>query len=169
MIAQYVGKNHRHWDRQILTLQFAYNTAKHDSTGYTPAFLNHGRELRRPHPEDRRPGRLSVAPEASQQRLKEAYEVVRINLARAIQQQARHYNLRRRAWKPRTGDAVWKRTHTLFNKGEAINAKLAPKYVGPLTVRRIVSPVIVDLQDAKGRWHRRVHIQDLKPTSGNKE
>jgi len=26
MIAQYVGRNHRHWDQQIATLQFAYNT-----------------------------------------------------------------------------------------------------------------------------------------------
>jgi len=31
MVAQYVDKNHRHWDRHIPALQFAYNTAKHDS------------------------------------------------------------------------------------------------------------------------------------------
>jgi len=169
MIAQYVGKNHRHWDRQIPTLQFAYNTAKHDSTGYTPAFLNTGREPQGPHPEDRRPGHRPGAPEAIQRQLKEAYEVVRVNLARAFQQQARHYNLRRRAWKPRIGDIVWRRAHTLSNKAEAINAKLAPKYNGPLTVRRITSPVIVDLQDTRGKWHRHVHIQDLKPKPGDKQ
>jgi len=54
MIAQFIGKNHRHWDQHIFALQFAYNTAQHDTIGYTPAFLNHGRELQGPHPEDRR-------------------------------------------------------------------------------------------------------------------
>lgn len=48
MIAQFVGKNHRHWDKHIGALQFAFNTAVHDATGYTPAFLNHGRELATP-------------------------------------------------------------------------------------------------------------------------
>ncbi|KMQ87636.1 reverse ribonuclease integrase [Lasius niger] len=43
-------------------------------------------------------------------------------------------------------------SHTLF----------APK-VGPLEVRKILPPVIVDLRDARGRWHRHVHVQDLKP------
>jgi len=169
MIAQYVDKNHRRWDRHITALQFAYNTAKHDSTEYTPAFLNYGRELRGPHPEDRRPGQRPVAPEINQQRLEEAYEVVRTNLARAaFQRQARHYDLRRRAWKPQIGEAVWKRTHTLSSKKDAVNAKLSPKYIGPLTVRRIISPVIVDLRDARGRWYKHVHIQDLKPTPGDK-
>lgn len=30
-------------------------------------------------------------------------------------------------------------------------------------MRRIVSPVIVDLRDKNGRWIRHIHIQDLKP------
>jgi len=164
MIAQYVGKNHRHWDRHVAALQFAYNTARHDVTGYTPAFLNHGRELQGPHPEDRRQGQAPLAPEVNRRRLEEAYEVVRANLARGFQKQARHYDLRRRAWKPEVGDVVWKRTHTLSSKKDAINAKLAPKYIGPLTVHRIISPVIVDLRSAQGKWHRHVHVQDLKPS-----
>jgi len=158
MISQYVERNHRHWDRHVSALQFAY-----------PAFLNHGRELQGPHPEDRRQGQRLTAPEGNRRRLEEAYEVVRTNLARAFQRQARHYDLRRRGWRPRVGDAVWKRTHTLSNKHEAVNAKLAPKYIGPLTVRKIVSPVIVDLRDTRGRWYRHIHIQDLKPTPGDKQ
>lgn len=45
MVAQFAGKNQRNWDAEIEALQFAYNTAVHDATGYTPAYLNHGREL----------------------------------------------------------------------------------------------------------------------------
>lgn len=55
MIAQYVDRRHKNWDERIGALQFAINTAKHEATGYTPAYILHGRELARPHPEDRRP------------------------------------------------------------------------------------------------------------------
>jgi len=41
MFAQYMGRNDRHWDQQITTLQFVYNTARYEATGYTPAYLNH--------------------------------------------------------------------------------------------------------------------------------
>jgi len=163
MVAQYVGKNHRHWDRHIAALQFAYNTARHDVTGYSPAFLNHGRELQGPHPEDRHRNQGTVPPDVNRHRLEEAYEVVRTNLACAFQTQARHYDLRRREWRPNIGDAVWKRTHQLSSKKDAVNAKLAPKYIGPLVVRRIISPVIVDLRSEQGKWYKHVHIQDLKP------
>ncbi|KAL6417477.1 hypothetical protein ACFW04_012705 [Cataglyphis niger] len=147
MISQYVGKKHRRWDEYIPQLQFAYNTARQAATGYTPAFLVHGRELRVRHA------------------LEDAHEVVRINLARAFQHQQHHYDLRRRDWRPRIGDRVWKRDRPLSNKARGFNAKLAPKYIGPMTVRHIISPVIIDLKDERGRWHRQVHVQDVKPVS----
>lgn len=104
MILQYVGKRHRRWDEYIPQLQLAYNTAKQEATGYTPAFLIHGRELQRPHPEDRRVAAPATTPEGTQCHLEDAYEVVRINLARAFQHQQRHYALCRRDWRPRVGD-----------------------------------------------------------------
>lgn len=48
MVEQYVKKDHKSWDKNLPALQFAYNTAVYDATGYTPAFLNHGRELALP-------------------------------------------------------------------------------------------------------------------------
>jgi len=45
---------------------------------------------------------------------------------------------------------VWKRLYPLSNKREAFNAKLAPKYVGPLEARKILSPVVVDFRDERG-------------------
>jgi hypothetical protein len=49
MIAQYVGRNHRRWDEKLAALAYAYNSASHDATGFTPAYLNCGRELSLPH------------------------------------------------------------------------------------------------------------------------
>jgi len=166
MISQYVGRNHRRWDEHLFPLQYAYNTARHETTGYTPAYLNCGRELALPHPEDRRhtPG---TAPHIARRRLEDAYEVVRIGMARAFQKQEAHYNLRRRNWKPRLGEMVWKKEYPLSKKATGFNAKLAPRYIGPLEVRRVISPVIVDLRDARGRWYRHIHVQDLKETPGS--
>jgi len=45
MIFQFIEKNHRRWDEYYLPLQFAYNTARHEATGYIPAYLNYGRKL----------------------------------------------------------------------------------------------------------------------------
>jgi len=53
----------------------------------------------------------------------------------------------------------------LSSKKDAYNTKLAPKYLGPLKVRKIISPVIIDLRNAKGKWHRHIHVQDLKPAT----
>jgi len=161
MIGQYVEEDHRTWDEKLPALQFAYNTATHDTTGYTPAYLLHGRELTPPTEVDA-PPTVRTAPDAVQKNLEEAYELVRINLAQAFQRQEKYYNLRRRKWKPALGEWVWKKEHPLSKKADAFNAKLAPKYSGPYEVRNIVSPVIVDLRSKRGKWYRHVHVQHLK-------
>ncbi|KMQ82687.1 Uncharacterized protein F44E2.2, partial [Lasius niger] len=131
MISQFVEDDHRAWDDHLPALQFAFNTAVHDATGYSPAYLNHGRKLTAPHPAEIL---LAAADEPSEtfRRLQEAYELVRINLARAFQGQEKYYNLRRRAWRAQEGDWVWRRDHPLSKKVDDFNAKLAPKFIGPL-------------------------------------
>lgn len=169
MVAQYVGDQHRDCDQHIDALQFAINIARHETTGYTPAFLTHGRELAPPHPTDRRPAKDPITPETHRQHLEEAYEVARIHLAWAFQKQERHYNLRRRDWRPRLWNKVWKRERLLSNRDQAFNAKLAPRFAGPMEIRRIISPVIVDLRYGQGQWHRHIHVQDLKRISNTPE
>jgi hypothetical protein len=43
-IRSYVTK-HKYWGKDIVKLQHALNTAKHEVTGYTPTFLNFGRHV----------------------------------------------------------------------------------------------------------------------------
>lgn len=78
-----------------------------------------------------------------------------------------HYDLRRRSWKPKIGEWVWRREHPLSKKTDNFNAKLALKFNGTHEVRRIISPVIVDLRSKCGKWLRHIHIEHLKPA--NKE
>ncbi|XP_025263223.1 uncharacterized protein LOC112637532 [Camponotus floridanus] len=103
MITQYIDKDHRAWDEHIPALQFAYNTALHDATRYTPAFLNYGREMQAPEDTDPQTT-VPDAPDVIRNKLTEAYEVMKLHLAQAFQRQKRHYDLRRRPWKPNVGE-----------------------------------------------------------------
>lgn len=167
MIRQYVNNKHNQWDRHIPALQFAYNSAQQTSTGYTPAYLNYGREMRPPYAPPEPGSASSWELTTRSQQLKEAYELVRIHLARAFQKQRHHYDLRRREWRPTIGETVWKREHLLSKKSEAFAAKLAPQYSGPYTVHRISSPVIVDLKKYNGKIYRNIHVRDLKTGINN--
>lgn len=111
----------------------------------------------------------ATEPEMRVKALRAPRELVRINLARAFQKQERYYNLRRRPWHPRVGDTVWKKEHSLSNKAEAFSAKLAPRFQGPFTIKRIKSPVIVNLRDEHGKMYTHIHIQDLKLTKTGDE
>lgn len=155
MIAQYVEI--RRWDDYIGEFQFAYNTATHETTGYTPAYLMYGREFAAPSAD----GLSRTAVNSPSTRFRQLQNKIVINLARAFQRQARHYDLRHRDWKPKLREWVWKCDHHLSDKAAARNAKLAPKFIGPLEVHA-VSPVIYDLCDRREKWHRHVHVKDLK-------
>jgi hypothetical protein len=143
MISQFVGKNYRRWDEHLPAIQYAYNSANHDATGFSPAFLNYGRELAPPHPTDRERPHEPLTRTRWSRQLEDAKELVRINLVRAFQKQEKYYNLRRRDWRPKVGETVWRREHVLSNKATGLNTKLAPKFNGPFQIGRIVTPVII--------------------------
>jgi len=116
MLAQYVGKSHKTWDENIAVLQYAFNTARHEATGYSPAYLNHSRELTRPHPEDRQPATRHSTPDSTHRRLQDAYALVRVHLVRAAQRQEKYYNLRRRDWRPKIGEFERRITRSPINQ-----------------------------------------------------
>jgi len=77
----------------------------------TPSFITQGREPRLPSTlydrETVETGRPTETPEEKANKLREVFEIVRRNLEKASQDQARHYNLRRRQWTPKVGDVLW--------------------------------------------------------------
>uniref|UniRef100_A0A6P4ESE0 Uncharacterized protein LOC108042383 n=1 Tax=Drosophila rhopaloa TaxID=1041015 RepID=A0A6P4ESE0_DRORH len=119
-------------------LSLAINTSVSESTGYSPAFLLQAREPRLPGSwyDSVTPGTAttSSSPSEREERLKEIFQIVRNNLQKASREQGRHYNLRRRTWKPEMGSLVLVRQHHLSKAAEGFAAKLAPKFDGPYKV-----------------------------------
>lgn len=102
MIAQFTDDDHTAWDYWLPEIAFAYNTARHEATGSTPAALNFGRELADPGDPRQTKGEPVEEPTRQdgqkwQQRLadiKDSIELARWNLARAHQNQKHYYDLR---------------------------------------------------------------------------
>ncbi|XP_030754212.1 uncharacterized protein LOC115881002 [Sitophilus oryzae] len=110
MIAQFCEDNHKKWDAHLSEMTFAFNTSRNDWTGFSSAFLNFGRELESPKTllREEQPSVPSENPEPTNaditstenrlNRLKETFELVRLNLSRAFASQSHYYNVRRREW-----------------------------------------------------------------------
>jgi transposase InsO family protein len=172
MIAQYVKSDHTTWDVYLNEFRYAINTAVHDSTGFTPAMLNFGRELRIPNAVR---GPVEVPGEEeidepdyavmNRERLEKFLKIsekCKENMKKANQQQAKHYNLRRREVQYREGDRVWLRSHHLSSAKDDFAAKLAAKYDGPYVVKGRIGTNIYEVQEARGKTSTRAHVKDLK-------
>jgi len=79
-------------------------------------------------------------------------------LEKASQDQARHYNLRRRQWTPTVGDVVWAKEHHLSKAVEGFAAKLAPRYNGRYQVMSFASPVICEIRHINTKKKRTIHV-----------
>lgn len=159
MIAQYIENDHRRWDEHLPELMFALNTAIHTSTGFSPAYLNFGRDPRPPHRIHESNGENN---QPSADHLENLRDLVRANLTKAYNQQSRQYNLRRRVWRPVVGEWVYCRTHHLSNAANQFTSKLAPKFTGPFQIKKFISPVIMQVETTNGRIQT-IHIQHTKP------
>lgn len=172
MIAQFCEDNQKNWDKFLPELTMAINTSRHELIGYTPSYLNYGRDLRLPqdpisviNPDEPEPEHASIPAEYVEhlEKLQKARELARVILARAATRQRHYYKLRRRDVQYKIGDTVMRREHTLSSAAAGITAKLAPKYSGPWTIVKKYSPLVYDLRGQQGRRLARIHIKDLKP------
>ncbi|KAB0791040.1 hypothetical protein PPYR_02840 [Photinus pyralis] len=95
-------------------------------------------------------------------------QLARDSLVQAFEDQRKYYNLRRRPYRPQVGQKIYCREHTLSDKGKGVMSKLTPKYSGPYEIKKIISPVIVEVcTDQKRRRYQRVHVKDIKPVDAD--
>ncbi|XP_041451794.1 uncharacterized protein LOC121405235 [Drosophila obscura] len=173
MIAQFVEEHQSTWDALLPEMSLAINSSISDTTGFSPAFLLHGREPRLPGAlyDEVTPGTGSPPESALSKatKLKEVFAIVRYNIQHASQEQGRYYNLRRGQWRPTIGSLVLVRQHHLSNAADGFAAKLTPKFDGPYKLKCFISPNVVRLQHQSNRKQRVANIADLKQYHDNED
>lgn len=164
-LTAYVAENHRLWDRFLHKIACAIRSSCHETTKLTPNFVVFGREIQLSgkdiHPLAT-PFKENVDPLTRSEALLEVFRDTRRQLKIAFENSKRRYNLRRRHDKFMLQQKVWKRKYALSDASKGITAKLIPKFEGPFTISKILSPWSYELVDQNGNSKGVWHIKDIK-------
>ncbi|KAK4295125.1 hypothetical protein Pmani_032308 [Petrolisthes manimaculis] len=163
-LAKYCDESQRDWDIKLPVLLMAYRSGVHEATGYTPACLMLGRELRLPvdlatgrPPDEELPTVTTGYATALQERLDKAGRQVRSNLQLVGQAMRQRYNQRVREARYAVGDRVW-----LYNprRKRGLSPKLQSSWEGPYHVQEVMSDVTYRIRRGQNR-SRVVHVDRL--------
>lgn len=168
-------KRHKDWDQEIYKIAHAMRVSTHHAVGYSPVFLNFGRNI--PISGDFYEGNrnefdFNLEPGYADQYAQnlngfpELYKKVQEKLNVMYRRYSKQYNLRRRDFQFNVGDKVWKRNHVLSDAQKQFSAKLAPRYV-LCRVRRVKSRIVYELDNMDGTNAGTWHISQLKPYLGS--
>lgn len=140
-LAIQVGEQHSEWPDKLHSIRFALNSATCQSTGYTPAFLTFGRELRTPSEVHRDLRHIvqseNFIPEITPRLLRMAETLHDAQETHELEQDRRkQYADKRSNPSPRyqPGDLVWVETHLLSSTAQGRSSKLNPRRDGPYRI-----------------------------------
>ncbi|GBL61171.1 Transposon Ty3-I Gag-Pol polyprotein, partial [Araneus ventricosus] len=168
MLSMYVDVEQRNWDTILPFVTFAYNSAKQDTTGFSPFFLVHGRDIATPLdvilPHDTE----NHADNYVQQlitRAEEARQLAKLHILDAQAVDKRRYDERHRPVNYNVGDLVWVFTPV---RKVGLSEKLLRRYFGPYRITRRLSDVTYEVQSIEVTSRRQskkdiVHVLRLKP------
>jgi transposase InsO family protein len=162
----FVNASGGNWDEILPYFLMSYRASPHSSSGHSPFFLLHGREMNLPHTHNLRakltPGaqRLDEAGRlrSLQATISRANKVVRENLRKSRARNKKYYD---RAAKPRVlrkGQIVY--LHNPARK-PGVSQKFTPVWKGPFAVRERVGELDYKIVDMRGK-ESVVHINRLK-------
>ncbi|UYV79514.1 hypothetical protein LAZ67_17002951, partial [Cordylochernes scorpioides] len=168
MLSMYVDVEQKNWDEVLPFVTFAYNTAKQETTGFSPFFLVHGREAETtldtllPYQDNDDVGdyvqHLITTAE-------EARNLAQLHLYRGQEKDRKYYDRKHRPVDYNVGDLVW-----LFIpvRKVGLSEKLIKKYFGPYRITRKLSPVNYEIEAISDSPKRRktrdtVHVLRMKP------
>lgn len=162
MLTHYVNEYEDDWDEYINYVLFAYRTAAHHSTKYSPFFLLYGRQARMPSDLDQfnRPDEstedLDEYARDLLRKLNMSFGEVRDNSLLAKQRQKQQYDKPRIKESIKVGDKVY--------LDLIVGSKLSYKNEGPFKVTH-VKGLVCDLQHLENKSDvRRVNVSQLRRT-----
>ncbi|GFV41352.1 transposon Tf2-6 polyprotein [Trichonephila clavipes] len=168
MLSMYVDVEQKNWDEILPFVTFAYNTAKQETTGFTPFYLLHGREA-----ETTLDTMLPFCPNDFHDnnitkiaaRAEESRQLARVHTLRDQDKDRRRYDSKHQMVSYAPGDLVW--IYTPVRK-VGLSEKLLRRYFGPYQVLRRLSAVTYAVQDfdpasRKRKLREVVHVLRMKP------
>lgn len=174
MLSMYVDVEQRNWDTILPFVTFAYNSAKQDTTGFSPFFLVHGRDIQTPldviFPYDKENSNENFAQQLIT-RAEEARQLAKLHILDSQATDKRRYDARHRPITYNVGDLVWVFTPV---RKVGLSEKLLRRYFGPYRIVGRRSDVTYEVESMEGDRKRRnpkdvVHILRLKPYFDPKE
>jgi hypothetical protein len=154
-------QSHRDWDKKLSALAFALRTVPSYTTGYTPAALTFGQELRNTtdmteliDKENFIQRVESCSPEeyvlAMRQRLAIAREAAKERCEIAHEKQVSQYNKGRLPNPFQEGDLVLRESHVLSVADRGVCHSLVTKYEGPFRLTKKIGENTYVLEDMQG-------------------
>ena len=166
MLRSYVSFQQKDWDEHLVAAELAFNASKHASTGFTPFYLNGGREVSVPLDLALEEARTARQPDAVTriQQLHRDLEAAKEHLLKAQRRQAHHADKHRREMRFAVGDDVLLSTaHLKLIGGGDRTAKFTYKYIGPFKIKRVVNDNAYELNlPAQLQIHPVLNVSRLK-------
>lgn len=161
-----IKKEQDSWDENIYKIANAINNATHSSSGFSPYFVNFGRNQISAGEEYQNlrdtNGDQTLMEKEHSDRMHKIHEEVRKNLKTAYDKYSKYYNLRSgKLLEFQVGQKVLRKNHFLSDKLKAFNAKLAPKFSEAI-IKKKVDDVCYMLQDMNGKSLGLYHVSQLK-------
>ncbi|UYV71040.1 hypothetical protein LAZ67_8001511, partial [Cordylochernes scorpioides] len=161
-------RDQRNWDSVLPYVTFAYNTAKQETTGFSPFYLVHGRDVETPLDTIltyREEANLEDYVESLVTNAEDARQLARLNILKAQEKDKSRYDKSHRPVQYRTEDLVW--VYTPVRK-QGLSEKLLKRYFGPYKVVRQLSEVTYEVEALERRPRQRnikdiVHVLRMNP------
>ena len=149
MLRHFVHADQTNWGTLLPLVEFAINNAYHTSVNTTPFMLNYGRARVLPAwltlaRHERGDERVLPAVHGLMNTVQDAISRAKLCLEAARQRQKAYADAHRRDVTFNVGQEVLLSTKNLSIKMTG-TAKLLPKYIGPLTIKKQVNPVAFQL------------------------
>ena len=148
-------------DEDLPLLSVGFNTAVHESSGFTPDILFLGRKIKSPLSArwDLSSDDVNVQGLTNQSFWADAYSNLRAAHARV----ASRYNANRILHKYKVGDLVMYTENLVSSKAHNVSSKLLMRWSNPLVVAKFVATNTVLLANPDTGVIRRAHVSQLKP------
>ena len=163
MIRCLKAKSEKDWDIYLPHITSAIRCLENPSTGFSANRLMLGREVSKPaHVHFGMSSPVSVSGSDYIKRLdfvmRETHRIARENLKGTLLRRKRDYDVKLKQESYEVGDFVYKLN---FATKKGVSKKLQPLYDGPFIVTRVLSPVLIEIENRKRK--KVVHHNKLKP------